>query len=194
MRKYLVVLIALAAVSGAAVAQTPDGLPPANEGVCDPLIGLTPGLFGLCNAYCEAQDCDFVAAHSAQCLAPNPRILANYQRKQRPGDPDMPCIQTVTACPCWTPAEIAAIDNGTDPTSTCTTSGILTSISQIFPTTAVATVFGDPNDAGSPLTCSYFSFDGIDLITRTFDLTPEEAAACRQQIVDQAAAGGFTCF
>jgi hypothetical protein len=34
---------------------TPDGQTPAQETVCD---GLAGALFGLCNAYCEAQDCD----------------------------------------------------------------------------------------------------------------------------------------
>lgn len=36
-------------------AKTPDGEPPAEESVCDNLIGVA---FGLCNAYCEAMDCD----------------------------------------------------------------------------------------------------------------------------------------
>jgi hypothetical protein len=36
-------------------AKTPDGLPPSEEIVCN---GLTGAAFGLCNAYCEAQDCD----------------------------------------------------------------------------------------------------------------------------------------
>ena len=36
-------------------AKTPDGVPPSQETVCS---GLTGAAFGLCNAYCEAQDCD----------------------------------------------------------------------------------------------------------------------------------------
>ena len=36
-------------------AQTPDGETPAEETVCD---GLDDSLFGTCNAYCEAMDCD----------------------------------------------------------------------------------------------------------------------------------------
>jgi len=36
-------------------AKTPDGQTPAEETVCDPLSGAQ---FGLCNAYCEAMDCD----------------------------------------------------------------------------------------------------------------------------------------
>ena len=38
-----------------AVAQTPDGETPAEEDVC---VGLSGASWGLCNAYCEAMDCD----------------------------------------------------------------------------------------------------------------------------------------
>ena len=34
---------------------TPDGQPPSMETVCD---GQSGAAFGLCNAYCEAMDCD----------------------------------------------------------------------------------------------------------------------------------------
>jgi hypothetical protein len=40
-----------------ALAQTPDGEPPSVETVCDDQVGAA---FGLCNAYCEAMDCDSV--------------------------------------------------------------------------------------------------------------------------------------
>ena len=40
---------------GVLSAKTPDGVPPSQETVCS---GLTGAAFGLCNAYCEAQDCD----------------------------------------------------------------------------------------------------------------------------------------
>ncbi len=38
-----------------AFAQTPDGETPSVETVCDGQVGAA---FGLCNAYCEAMDCD----------------------------------------------------------------------------------------------------------------------------------------
>ena len=38
-----------------AFAQTPDGQTPAQEDVCS---GESGAAFGLCNAYCEAMDCD----------------------------------------------------------------------------------------------------------------------------------------
>lgn len=34
---------------------TPDGIPPAKESICDVYKGAA---YGLCNAYCEAMDCD----------------------------------------------------------------------------------------------------------------------------------------
>lgn len=107
-----VVLIALVALAGpAAFAQTSDGSPPSIETVCDPLQirnGGTPGLYGLCVAYCEAQDCgtsleckeenpgDAWGAHSCGCSD----VLTNYNDKKEPGDPDMPCIEP-EECPCF---------------------------------------------------------------------------------------------
>ena len=63
----LLLAVFLASAAGTAFAQdalellpesergTPDGLPPSAETVCDGLEGVQ---FGLCNAYCEAMDCD----------------------------------------------------------------------------------------------------------------------------------------
>lgn len=46
----------------AALAQTPDGETPAEETICDDQVGAA---FGLCNAYCEAMDCDSVDAQAS---------------------------------------------------------------------------------------------------------------------------------
>jgi hypothetical protein len=52
-------LLALAAIpfafNSTAVAQTFDGMTPSEEDVC---AGLAGGAYGICNAYCEAIDCD----------------------------------------------------------------------------------------------------------------------------------------
>ncbi len=102
------------------LAQTPDGETPANEGVCDELQGATPGLHGLCVAFCEAQDhSDVLVAiteqemHALEDAAPSGRILANYNKKKKEGDPAMPCItvaRVTDPCPCWGEAELAEID------------------------------------------------------------------------------------
>jgi len=74
-------------MSNTAVASTPDGATPANEGVCDSLMDATKGLYGLCVAYCEAQDLD-----SCDKEPPRTKILENYNKKKQLSDPDMPCV------------------------------------------------------------------------------------------------------
>ncbi len=82
-----VVCIALGLLMAApAVAQTPDGATPANEGVCDDLKGFTPGLYGLSVAFCEAQDraalSKPITEEDLELLedsVPSGRILANYR-------------------------------------------------------------------------------------------------------------------
>ena len=100
-----------------AFAQTPDGETPANEGVCDVLQGSTSGLYGLCIAFCEAQDyADVLAPITEEDLAalensaPSGKILANYNKKKQDSDPDMPCIKVEEPCPCWSEADLAEID------------------------------------------------------------------------------------
>ena len=51
----LLVVGLLAHIPITALAQTPDGETPAVEDICD---GETGRAYGLCNAYCEAMDCE----------------------------------------------------------------------------------------------------------------------------------------
>ncbi len=55
-------------IGGSVLAKTPDGMPPSEETVCSALKGAA---FGLCNAYCEAQDCDVHARPSCPVLRRN---------------------------------------------------------------------------------------------------------------------------
>ena len=85
-----------------AFAQTLDGQMVVQEAACAPLKkdGVTTVLYGLCIAYCEAQ----------VYMSPDPlisetlleeqeeaglsdRSFASYNKKKRPSDPNMPCIQ-----------------------------------------------------------------------------------------------------
>jgi hypothetical protein len=92
---------------------------PAEETVCDPLMaeGTTPGLYGLCIAFCEAQDLaseDYPVTDeelaALQENAPSGNILDAYNNIKKADDPDMPCIVVDSSCPCWTEGELAAID------------------------------------------------------------------------------------
>ena len=94
---------------------TPDGITPAEETTCDDLKHGTPGLYGLCVAFCEAHDCvpDFELDDPfANCKKNDRKILDKYRQKMRDGDPDMPCIPSVdddpeVACPCWSQNQAA---------------------------------------------------------------------------------------
>jgi hypothetical protein len=99
---------------------TPDGQTPAEEDICDDLKYATPGLYGLCIAFCEAQDSDcepdFTADNYAEryasCSKRDARILDRYERKRKDGDPDMPCLPSAgenpeVACPCWSQDQLA---------------------------------------------------------------------------------------
>src|SRR5262245_35311384 len=63
-----VALFLLAVTIHTSSAKTPDGMPPSEEEVCSDLQGHA---FGLCNAYCEAQDCDVHPRPSCEVLRRN---------------------------------------------------------------------------------------------------------------------------
>lgn len=94
-------------------AATPDGQTPAGEEACDIFQDATPGLYGLCVAYCEAQDCNDEEVRAGQCAPPNPKILENFNRRKGPADPDMPCLPPALAdCPCFDADDIDVLDGG----------------------------------------------------------------------------------
>jgi hypothetical protein len=79
-------IAAILLMSSAGYAQTPDGLTPANENVCDDVV-LGGSLKGLCNAYCEAMDCDEDAnADIKACGAVHGKFLA------KSGGIEPPCV------------------------------------------------------------------------------------------------------
>jgi hypothetical protein len=91
MKARLVLFLALLTLcTGAALAQTPDGETPAEETVCDSQTGAA---YGLCNAYCEAMDCDSEdpAASETACT----KVRTKFQNIT--GN-DMPC--EAVSCPC----------------------------------------------------------------------------------------------
>jgi hypothetical protein len=104
----------------------PNDPTPVQESVCDPLLadGVTLGLYGLCLAYCEddfsSLDSTFTEGQLKVLVQDkhSDRTLKKYNRIKLESDPDMPCLaqkleettQEATTCPCWTNAELAAID------------------------------------------------------------------------------------
>jgi hypothetical protein len=90
-------------------AQTPDGETPSAETVCDFLkdAQYTPGLYGLCVAFCEALDSDDFEPLGECNVAPM-KILENYNKKRGEGDPEMPCLRP--ECPCFSVEDLLALN------------------------------------------------------------------------------------
>ena len=103
-------LITLLTIAAPLHAQTPDGETPAAEPVCDALQSATPGLYGLCVAYCEANDAHLLSPTGAadQLDTPSRRLLETYNKLKTDADPAMPCVQP-EGCPCWTEQQLETV-------------------------------------------------------------------------------------
>lgn len=149
------------------------GMTPANEGVCDELIGGTDGLHVLCVAYCESQDMDMMGDKDT----PNNTLLAQYNMKKMETDPHMPCIQT--PCSCWTQEELDAI---TSP-SLCEVGSVSAFIRS---RTQYASI-----DTSDPI-CRFTDRNTGVSVRFEGDALPADAAqTCLTQITDACAAYGF---
>jgi len=98
-------LALLVALAGTALTKTPDGQPPSTETSC---TGLSGSARGLCNAYCQAQDCDVHPRPSCE------QLRKNFQRAT--GSSKFPCDRV--AC-----GQSAPQCNGDCPTGFVCTSG-----------------------------------------------------------------------
>jgi len=166
----LIIATGLSVPGGPVLATTPDGDTPANEHVCDVLKGGTAGLYGLCVAYCEAQDLDLVGDKDA----PNNKILANYRKKMQAGDPDMPCIQV--PCPCWSAEQLANL-TGSGGVLSCVT-GATTAQVRNSSTLQFATI-----DTERP-SCRFTDTSTAPRISVRFnEFTADEAQSCYSQVV-----------
>ena len=76
--------------TGAALAQTPDWMTHSEETICD---GETGAAFGLCNAYCEAMDCESANAQASPTACTKVR-----DKFMNITGHDLPCESA--ACPC----------------------------------------------------------------------------------------------
>ena len=75
---------------------TPDNEPPAVESVCS---GQSGAAFGLCNAYCEAMDCDSADAEASEQACEKVRnSFENLTGQELPCNLDCPCAD---AQPAW---------------------------------------------------------------------------------------------
>ena len=91
MKKLILVLGLLLVFAGTAMAGTADDFTPAEETVCDD-AGLSGAPWGLCNAYCEAMDCDSDSPNATDEACSK---TAEQFAEKTSGDL-MPCEQTTS--------------------------------------------------------------------------------------------------
>ena len=159
MKARLFLFLALLLIcTGAALAQTPDGETPAEETVCDSETGAA---YGLCNAYCEAMDCesDEPAASETACT----KVRTKFQDIT---GHDLPCEAAAT-CPCAGHPQWENALAGTPIFCGPAVGGASTRT-----TTGLATASSNPADAG----CAASGLFGVPPIS--LSTTPAEGAAC----------------
>jgi hypothetical protein len=153
-----------------AFAKTPDGQPPSQETVCDNESGAA---YGLCNAYCEAMDCDDAGKHAsdAGCAA----VRRNFERKT--GRP-MPCQAT---CPCAGLLQLFAdINSGAVQVQRCIADDNLLVVTTIDGAQAIIDSTGAAN-------CN------VNGEPPFVELTPTELLVCRVSLRKAVEAQGVIC-
>jgi hypothetical protein len=170
LKKSILILILgfLTICTGTVQASTPDGQTPAEETVCDNESGAA---FGLCNAYCEAMDCDSPAPQASATACS--RVRANFLRFT--GRP-LPCD---VVCPCAVGLArlslFADIVSGMATPQSCTANSSVISV-------GVGSAFVLVTSAA----CS-------DHLGTSVPLTAPEALVCRDILRKAAATAGVAC-
>ena len=172
MNRFFFLLLAgfVVAWTGAA-AKTPDGKPPSVETVCDAETGAA---FGLCNAYCEAMDCDSPNHHASDNGCEH--VKRNFERKT--GRP-LPC-EAICSCVALLPL-FGGLVSGSAPAQQCVDDGRV--ISVVTPVGTFAVV----NNAAEPPFCS------VSLAPPFIGLTATEALVCRATLRRASEDQGVPC-
>jgi hypothetical protein len=168
---------------GAALAQTPDLMPPSLETVCDMETGAA---YGLCNAYCEAMDCE-LANDNDPLTEPHASATACakvWGKFQQITGRDLPCE---VSCPCTSIPEFNATLAGAQ---SCRESDS-TIIVSTNPDFDYGDFAGSDSSAFADPVCGYINYYDFTIIT--LPVSPEQADFCVQLTRDAAAANGVEC-
>ncbi len=167
--------------AGAAVATTPDGETPAEETVCDTENGAA---YGLCNAYCEAMDCESEDPQASEeaCTKVRGKFMNITGH-------DLPCEAPPATCPCLSNGYFQIALTYPDFCRLDPNLGTVLREDQgggVFFIDAFANVNGNPQPV-----CGAIDSHAGPLLTLA--ITAAEAEACNQLLLDTAAAHNLTC-
>jgi hypothetical protein len=174
---------------GLSFAQTADGETPADEFICDGQVGAA---FGLCNAYCEAMDCDSLDPQASETACN--KIYNSFQNIT--GAPP-PCE---AYCPCVDLPTFGAIVDGSILVESCSDSdGHLsagTNLFQgsLFPPSDPDALYAYVRRETYPTTEDRYCVSGSrGDVERIDGLTPSELDDCRSILRARAAESGIAC-
>jgi hypothetical protein len=182
MKARLILAFALLTIcTGAALAQTPDMLPPSRETICDLETGAA---FGLCNAYCEAMDCESASPQASESACS--KVQGKFQNIT---GRDVTCE---LPCPCTSIPQFNAILANA---SSCVDFFGTVVVSAGGPTLPFPPFFAeyagsDPSTLPGHV-CGYVNLTNNAFIT--IPISDEQAATCVQMTRDAATNNGVTC-
>ena len=193
--------VSLSMIGLPAAAVTPDGQTPAEETICDDLKadGVSKGLYGLCVAFCEAQDFADISIPTTEAefenlstSAPSGKILANYNKRKQETDPPMPCIAVESPCPCITAGELFEINGDLNGVSldTFNCKGEVngnTVYAQEFNLLEQSTTARHVAVSTSNGRCQYIDTQTPITPNRDLSLTSDEVTSCRTMIDEHCA-------
>jgi hypothetical protein len=195
----LFALVTALVIPISASAQT-DTETPANEEVCDDLMFASPGLYGLCVAFCEAQDCqpDFSSDDPfEQCHPSSPKLLEAYDKRKGEDDPEMPCVQT--GCPCWSPEELADLPFPSDGSGLCIHrgDGERGLDGWAIPLEGPSSIVVQTIETGrprAPILCQYLAPHLDPPVFRDLSISADEYATCTADVIASGRERGFDCW
>lgn len=161
--------LALLVAAAPAIAKTPDGQTPSEETVCN---GQKGAAFGLCNAYCEAMDCDSPAPHASPKACEKTR-----SQFERITGSAMPC-DAVSSCPCGQLELFSGFTSGSETINFCVS------------TSSETSVYTEDGRYVIILPGAGCQANGEEPFV---PLTPDEAGICVQTLLDAAAAQSVSC-
>jgi hypothetical protein len=161
--------------------------PPADESVCD---GLSGPSWGLCNAYCEAMDCESENANASSAACQ--KVLSEYTTHT---EQVIPCARV--ECPCWAPEDVDTLlsECESDALSVACWDVVLQGQGSIFSTAMECSGERGPVeiihylratiDARIAVRASCASANVPPLRNRAREITIDQASACGEVLTDR---------